>query len=262
MNDMSEKITYRAVGGAAKEKTEWETRVDLAAMFRLMAMHGMSNMAGNHITARVPGSHDEFLINPYGMMYEEITASSLFKIDLEGKVLAQPDLPYGINPAGYVIHSAIHRARHDVQCVVHTHTRAGVAVSCMDEGLLPLNMTAMNITDDMAYHEYEGPIVNLDEQARLVAHLGSSMNVMLRNHGLLSCGRTIAEAFYLIYQFEEACRVQVDLMASGAKLRWPSNSATHNTAEVMQHLRGAPRGEVEWASLRRTVDKVMPGYDR
>ena len=241
---------------------EWETRVNLAAMYRLMPLYGMTDLTANHITARVPGTTNEFLINPYGMLYEEITASSLYKIDLEGNILLQPDVPYGINPAGYVIHSAIHGARHDIECVVHTHTRAGVAVSCMTEGLLPLNQTAMVVTNSLAYHDFEGPALNLEERERLVADLGDKYNLMLRSHGLLSCGRTIPEAFYNIYYFESACRIQVDLMAAGAKYITPTQAAQDGMTVCMANNRQQPLGSMDWPTLLRRVDRLLPGYEQ
>jgi ribulose-5-phosphate 4-epimerase/fuculose-1-phosphate aldolase len=244
-------------------EAEWQTRVDLAACYRLMVLYGMTDLTANHITARVPGTKNEFLINPYGRLYDEITASSLYKIDLDGHVLLQPDVPYGINHAGYVIHSAIHGVRHDVECIVHTHTRAGVAVSCMAEGLMPINQTAMVITHDLAYHDFEGPALRLEERERLVADLGDHMHFMLRNHGLLTCGQSIAEAWVKMYYFESACRIQVDLMAAGAKLIQPSEEAHRNMAECMAGTRGRGElGALEWPTLLRKVDRLLPGYDQ
>src|SRR5690606_16924571 len=163
---------------------ERQARIDLAACYRLMPLFGMSDLVYNHITARIPGTSDEILINPYGLMYEEITASSLIKINVKGEVLDNPNTEYGLNEAGYVIHSAVHGARHDVGCVIHTHSRAGMAVSCMKDGLLPLTQTAMRFKN-IAYHDYESVAIDLDEQSRLVADLGSEDAMILRNHGLL-----------------------------------------------------------------------------
>jgi len=170
---------------------EWSTRVDLAACYRLVALYGMTDLVYNHITARVPGAEQHVLINPYGMLYEEITASSLIKIDLEGKTVLQPDHDYSVNAAGYVIHSAVHGARHDAECVIHTHTRAGTAVSALAEGLMPLSQTAMRFAGHVAYHEYEGPAFNRGERERLIADLGSKNAMILRNHGLLVCAPSI-----------------------------------------------------------------------
>ncbi len=192
MND-----TFRTVKERVTSQ-EWEARVDLAACYRLIAHFGMSDLVYNHITCRVPGSHSEFLINPYGMMYEEITASSLIKIDLDGKVLLNGNETFGVNEAGYVIHSAIHRHRHDVDCVIHTHTRAGMAVSALACGLLPLAQTSMRFAS-VAYHEYEGVAVDLDEQERLVDDLGDNDVMILRNHGLLAVGKSVAEAINAMY---------------------------------------------------------------
>ena len=186
---------------------EWATRVDLAACYRLVALYGMTDLVYNHITARVPGSQEHVLINPYGMLYDEITASSLIKIDLEGNTVLQPDHEYSVNAAGYVIHSAVHGARHDAGCVIHTHTRAGTAVSALKEGLMPLSQTAMRFAGRIAYHEYEGPAFNRGERERLVADLADRNAMILRNHGLLVCAPTIPQAFNLIYWLEQACKI-------------------------------------------------------
>src|SRR5947207_9529747 len=182
------------------DSAEWETRVDLAACYRLVDLYGMTDLHLNHISARVPGRDEHFLINPFGMMYEEITASSLIKVDLDGKIISN-STDYGINLAGYVIHSAIHGARHDVACVLHTHTNAGMAVSTLKCGLLPLTQTAMR-WGRIAYHDFEGVVVDLDEQKRLVDNLGDSDILILRNHGLLACGATVGQAFNNIYRLE------------------------------------------------------------
>ena len=183
---------------------EWEARVNLAACYRLMAEYGMVEMIANHISCRVPGSHTEFLINPYGMLYEEITASSLLKIDLEGNVLFNAT-DYGVNKAGYVIHSAVHAARHDVDCVIHTHTLAGMAVSAMKQGLMNNIAQSGMRFGDLTYHDYEGPALNLDERARLVADLGEGEAMILRNHGLLTVGPSIPECFNNHFRLERAC---------------------------------------------------------
>lgn len=191
---------------------EWQARVDLAACYRLVAIYGMSDMMANHISARVPGEDGAFLINAYGMMYEEITASSLIKIDHAGTVLAKPDfgaLGYGVNKAGYVIHSAVHEARPEVACVIHTHSWASMAVSALACGLLPITQTAMRFLK-IGYHDYCGVVLNTDEQASLVADLGSGEALMLRNHGALTVGRSIGEAFNWMHRLELACRSQLD----------------------------------------------------
>ena len=191
-------------------EAEWEMRVNLAACYRLVARYGMTDLIYNHITARVPDEPGHILINPYGFLYTEITASSLYKIDLDGNVVLKPDTHYGINHAGYVIHSAVHGARHDVECVVHTHSRAGMAVSAMKCGLLPLTQTAMRFYGRVSYHAYEGPAVDLAERERLVRDLGGNDVMMLKNHGLLVCGRSIAEAFNQLYWLEMAYRNRAD----------------------------------------------------
>jgi len=239
-------------------KEEWQTRVDLAACYRLMAEYDMVEMLANHISARVPGTHNEFLINPYGMLYEEITASSLIKIDLEGNTIFNAT-DYGVNQAGYVIHSAIHAARHDVDCVIHTHTLAGMAVSAMKVGLIPIAQTAMRFAD-VAYHAYEGPALNLDERERLVRDLGDREAMILRNHGLLTVGATIAESFNNMYRLERACQLQVTTLSCNTEIRLPP-------AEVVKHTQdgfktGVRRrwGLLEWPALLRKLDKIDTSY--
>jgi len=207
---------------------EWDTRVDLAACYRLVALYGMTDLVYNHITARVPGSEDHVLINPYGMLYDEITASSLIKIDLEGNTILQPDHDYSVNAAGYVIHSAVHSVRHDAECVIHTHTRAGTAVSALAEGLMPLSQTAMRFAGHVAYHEYEGPAFNRGERERLVADLGDKNAMILRNHGLLVCAPSIPQAFNLIYWLEQACKIQIDILSCNRPLHVPSKDVVEN----------------------------------
>jgi ribulose-5-phosphate 4-epimerase/fuculose-1-phosphate aldolase len=250
-------------------EVEWQVRVDLAACYRLMALYGMTDLIYNHITARIPGTADELLINPYGMLYEEITASSLVKIDIEGNILLQPDREYGINPAGYVIHSAVHHARQDVQCVIHTHSRAGMAVSAMSCGLLPLAQTSMRFYNCTSYHAFEGPALNLDERLRLVSDLGNNDTLILRNHGLLVCGRTIPDAFNRMYFLENACRLQVDAMAAGADLQFAPPAVAQLTADILSPKRSTTNsihtakpldGELEWRALRRKLDRTDPSY--
>src|SRR4051794_31974210 len=202
------------------DPVEWETRVDLAAAYRLVDLYGMTDLHLNHISARVPGKEEHFLINPFGMMYEEITASSLIKVDLSGKIIANYNPDFGINLPGYVIHSAIHGARHDVQCVLHTHTNAGMAVSVLKCGLLPLTQTAMR-WGKIAYHGFEGVVVDLDEQKRLVDNLGDCEVMILRNHGLLAVGKTVGQAFNNIYRLERACQTQLLVMACNADINMP-----------------------------------------
>ena len=245
---------------------EWETRVDLAAAYRLVAHYGMCDLHLNHISARVPGSHEYFLINPFGMMYEEITASSLVKIDLAGNIIANPNPDYGINLPGYVIHSAIHAARPDVGCVLHTHTPAGMAVSVLDCGLLPLTQTAMRWAR-VAYHDYEGVVVERDEQKRLVANLGDCEVMIMRNHGLLACGRTIAQAFSNIFRLERACETQLRAMACNARLvQLPADVVARTNAQLASSPtpdakgRTQPQGTIEWPALKRMLDRRDPSY--
>src|SRR5256886_2606516 len=195
---------------------EWAVRVDLAACYRLVAHYGWEDLVFTHITARVPGTEDQFLINPYGMFFDEITASSLVKIDLQGKKL--DDSPHGVNPAGFVIHSAIHAARHDARCVLHTHTVSGIAVSAQREGLLPISQHAMSVIPSLGYHDFEGIATRDDEKPRLVADLGDSTHLILRNHGLLTVAETVADAFVAMYFLESSCAIQVRAQSGGGEL--------------------------------------------
>ncbi len=234
---------------------EWQTRVDLAACYRLMAHFGMTEMIANHISMRVPGTHDEFLINPYGMLYEEMTASSMIKINVEGKTLFNAT-EYGINKAGYVIHSAIHKARHDVGCIIHTHTLPGMTVSAMKSGLLPLAQSAMRFLD-VAYHDFEGVAIRLDEQERLVTSLGMREAMVLRNHGLLTVGPTIPECFNNMWRLERACQLQVMALSCNTELQMPSPESVKFTHEA---IAGLHLGRREWPSLLRKLDKIDPSY--
>ena len=237
---------------------ERDTRVQLAACYRLVSHFGMSDLIYNHITARIPGPEGHLLINPYGMMYDEITASSLVKIDLDGNVLGNQD-DYGINAAGYVIHSAVHGARHDVQCVIHTHTRAGMAVSALKCGLLPLTQTAMRFAK-IPYHDYESVAIDLDERERLVADLGQSEAMILRNHGLLAAGPSIAQAFNTLYWLEMACKAQVDALAANRELCLPPPEVIEKTWHLYQPTTRRPFGELEWPAMLRLMDRKDPSY--
>jgi ribulose-5-phosphate 4-epimerase/fuculose-1-phosphate aldolase len=240
-------------------EAEWEARVTLAAAYRLIAHFGMSDLIYNHITCHVPGAPGEFLINPYGMMYEEINASCLIKINLAGDILFNPNPTYGINPAGYVIHSAIHGARPDVDCVIHTHTRAGMAVSALACGLMPIAQTNMRF-GKIAYHDYEGVAVDLDERERLVADLGSSDVMILRNHGLLTCGPSVAEAFNTMYWLENACKTQLDALACNTPLHLPPQDVIDKTAHLFEpHVR-RPYGIMEWPAMLRLLDRRDTSY--
>lgn len=233
---------------------EWRARVELAACYRLIDAYDMTDLIYNHITARIPGTKDHLLINLYGLLYREITASSLVKIDLDGEVLAKPDTDYGINKSGYVIHGAIHRARPDVGCIIHTHTRAGMAVSAMTCGLLPISQTAIRFVGHIGYHDYEGPAIDLAERERLVRDLGEHNALMLRNHGLLTCGPTIQEAFNTMYQLELSCRAQVDLMAAGTEITMPSDNVLAHTAHLYQPGTRRPYGVLEWPAMLRRLE--------
>src|SRR3546814_4292872 len=216
-------------------------------------MYGMADMVANHISSRVPGEEGAFLINPYGMMYEEITASSLIKVDLDGNILAKPDfgdLNYGINKAGYVIHSAVHAARPEVACVIHTHSWASMAVSSLECGLLPLTQTAMRFLH-IGYHDYEGVVLDLQEQASIVGDLGKGEALILRNHGALTVGNTVGEAFNWMHRLELACRSQLAAMAANSPLRPVSPDVLQETWNNYQPGTRRPYGVMEWPALLR-----------
>jgi ribulose-5-phosphate 4-epimerase/fuculose-1-phosphate aldolase len=238
---------------------EWQARVDLAAFYRLVDLWGMSDLIANHISVRVPGEPHHFLINSYGYLYEEITASSLLKIDLDGNLIWKPDFDYGFNRAGFVIHAAIHRARADAHCIVHTHTEAGMAVSALECGLLPLTQMAMRFAK-VAYHDFEGVVVNLDEQERLVRDLGDCDLMILRNHGLLATGPTIPQTFDTLRRAEFACSTQLRAMATGAKLVLPSPEIQAETARLYEPGTRRPFGILEWPALLRKLDRIDPSY--
>ncbi|MEO5692764.1 MAG: class II aldolase/adducin family protein [Usitatibacter sp.] len=241
---------------------EWQARVDLAACYRLVDLYEMSDMMANHISAAVPGEKNAFLINPYGMMYEEITASCQIKIDVDGNILAKPDfgeLNYGINKAGYVIHGAIHRARHDVACVIHTHTWAGMALSALDCGVLPITQTSMRFLK-IGCHDYQGVVLDSKEEASLLADLGQGEALILRNHGLLTVGKTIGEAFNWMHRLELTARSQLAAMATGAKLVHVPQPVLQDTYMNYQPQTRRPYGLMEWQALRRKLDRMDPSY--
>jgi ribulose-5-phosphate 4-epimerase/fuculose-1-phosphate aldolase len=237
---------------------EWAARVDLACAYRLVAHHGWTWLIYNHISARVPGHDHQFLLNPFGLHYTEVTASNLVKIDLDGKIL--DGSPYPINDAGFTIHSAIHAARHDVVAVLHTHTEAGGAISALDVGLLPFSQDALLFYNRIAYHDFEGIAFDLDERSRLARDLGPQFAMILRNHGLLTCGRSVAEAFQFMYQLERVCRSQLAMMATGAKLRLPPPEVCEKTALQYGCNRGEPAGVHEWPHWVRMMDRLDPSY--
>jgi ribulose-5-phosphate 4-epimerase/fuculose-1-phosphate aldolase len=241
---------------------EWNARVDLAACYRLVDLYGMSDMMANHISSHVPGEPGAFLINPYGMMYEEITASCLIKVDRSGAVLSSPDfgeLAYGINRAGCVIHSAVHAARPDVACVIHTHSWASMAVSSLECGLLPLTQTAMRFLK-IGYHAYQGVVLDEKEQASLVEDLGDGEAVILRNHGALVVGRSVGEAFNWTHRLELACRAQIGAMACNSPLRTVPGEVLEATWNNYQPGTRRPYGLMEWPALLRKLDRLDPGF--
>ncbi|TGD99506.1 class II aldolase/adducin family protein [Methylobacterium nonmethylotrophicum] len=247
----------------ACDPAEWEARVALAACYRLVAQLGMDDLIYNHISARVPGRENEFLINPYGLLFDEITASSLVKIDVEGTIL--DDTPHTVNLAAFVIHAAIHKTSHDAACVLHTHSDASVAVSGQEKGLLPLSQFAMRFYERQAFHDYEGVAIDLDEQARLVRDLGPHKVMLMRNHGILTVGRTPGEAFMLLYYFERAARIQLDMQAAaaaGAALVIPPHEVCERAARQFWELQGdiLIPGEREWPALMRRLDRTDPSY--
>jgi ribulose-5-phosphate 4-epimerase/fuculose-1-phosphate aldolase len=236
---------------------EWQVRVDLAALYRLVALFGWDDLIFTHITAKVPGADEHFLINPYGMMFEEITASSLVKIDLGGNKVMESE--YDINPAGFTIHSCIHAARKDAMCVLHTHSINGVAVSAQKEGLLPLSQFAFIAMQSLSYHEYEGLALNPEEQPRLVRDLGDTNYMILRNHGLLTVGRSMAEAFQAMHRLEAACMVQVRAQAGGGELSViPPEVMERAKIESIEDR--AHKARLAWAGLLRRLDRRFPGY--
>jgi ribulose-5-phosphate 4-epimerase/fuculose-1-phosphate aldolase len=232
---------------------EWQARLDLAACYRLVDAYGMTDLIYNHITLRIPGT-EHLLINLYGLLYKEITASSLVKIDLEGNIISKPDTDYGINKSGYVIHGALHAARPDVKCVLHTHSRAGMAVAAMQCGLLPMSQTSMRFIGHIGYHAYEGPAIDLAERERLVRDLGEHNAMILDNHGLLTCGPSAGEAFNLMYNLELACRAQVDAMAAGTPLKMPTEEVLERTGHLYQPGTRRPYGVLEWHAMLRLLE--------
>lgn len=240
---------------------EWQARVDCAMLYRLVALHGWDDMIFTHISHRVPGPEHHFLINPYGQFFDEITASSLVKVDLEGNIVM--DTPYFINPAGFTIHSAIHADREDANVVMHLHTDQGVAVSAQKEGLMPISQTAMIVRDDLAYHDYEGVALDLDERERLVRDLGPEKStMMLRNHGTLTCGKTAAIAFTKMFFLERACAMQVQALSAGR------DGVLECGRDIQEKVAGqGSRGmetlteKLVWPGLKRKLDRQSPGYD-
>jgi ribulose-5-phosphate 4-epimerase/fuculose-1-phosphate aldolase len=239
-------------------ESEWEQRVALAACYRLVAQFGWDDLIFTHISARVPGPEHHFLINPYGWLFSEITASSLVKVDLDGRKV--DDSPHPINPAGFTIHSAIHAARDDAHCVLHVHSVNGVAISAQRDGLLPLSQHAMFALASLAYHDYEGVALNDDEKPRLVRDLGEKRSLILRNHGLLTVGRTVAEAFVAMYFLEAACMMQVRAQAGGGALTRIGQPIVDGAEEQWQRVTHGAGGGLAWPALLRKLERVDPSY--
>ena len=247
------------------QTTEWELRVQLAGAYRIIDHLGWSELIWTHTTVRVPGPDHHFLINPYGLRFDEVSASNLVKVDPDGNIIG--DQEQEINPAGFVIHSAIHMARPEVQCILHTHTVAGMAVAALEAGLLPVSMYALGYFGQVAYHDFEGPSLDLDERARLGRNLGSNHVLVLRNHGLLTCGESVAQAFVRMYRLERACQVQLAAQASGSKLAIPAQHVCELSAERSDYFLSTKGGDgysrrpnPEFAALLRLMDLKDPSY--
>jgi len=238
---------------------EWQIRVDLAALYRLVALHKWDDIVFTHMTAHIPGPEQHFLINPYGLMFEEVTASSLVKVDLAGSKVG--DSPYEINPAGYNIHSAVHEIRPDAQCVIHLHTRAGIAVSAQAGGLLPISQQASIVLTSLAYHDYEGIALSTEERERLQRDLGNKSNLILRNHGLLTVGPSIADAFLAMYMLESACQIQVMAQAGGAELISFGPEIIDKTDQLVNEVTKGMGGSLAWPALLRKLDRIDTSYN-
>ena len=237
---------------------EWAARVNLAAAYRLVAHYGWDDLIFTHISARVPGAEHYFLLNPYGMMFAEVTASSLVKVDLDGKIVMPS--PYAINPAGFTIHSAVHAAREDALCVMHLHTEHGIAVSAQKDGLLPISQQSMFVLASLAYHDYEGLALDDDEKPRLVSDLGNKTYMILKNHGLLTVGPTTSEAFLAMFILERACKIQILAQSGGSQL---TNIADPIIDRVSMQLRVVTMGQgadLAWPGLLRKLDRMDPSY--
>ena len=237
-------------------KEEWEVRVDLAAFYRLVAHYGWDDLTATHISARVPGEPNAFLLNPHGLFFDEITASSLVKVDYDNNVLL--DGGYPINQAGFTIHSAVLTGRPDVFCAAHTHTRAGMAVSAMKEGLLPLAQTSLRFYNRISYHDYEGVALDHSERDRLIGHLGTNKAMILRNHGLLTAGESISETFSLLAYLEKSCQLQIDAISGGRELQLPDPEVCEHTAQQFDKF--SPIGNRDWPGLLRKLDRIDPSF--
>ncbi|GBR02665.1 class II aldolase [Gluconacetobacter liquefaciens] len=233
-------------------------REDLAAAYRLMALFGMTDLVFTHLSVRLPGAENRFLVNPYGFLFEEITASSLVEVDADG--LPRQKTSYAVNPAGFVIHSAVHRARHDVACVMHTHTLAGMVVAAQRQGILPISQISIEFARNVGFHSYEGIADddNLDERERLVRDLGSNQALILENHGLLTVGRSVAEAFYRMFYLNRSCQIQVAAQSCGTPLYAPSDATVDRT--YAQYVADTDKEMLVWTALRRKLDREQPDY--
>jgi ribulose-5-phosphate 4-epimerase/fuculose-1-phosphate aldolase len=238
---------------------EWQARVDLAACCRLVDLYGMTDMLGNNVTARVPGEPDRLLINPLGLLYDEVTASSVVKIDMDCNTVSDGPGAQEVNQAGFVIHGAMHKARDNVNCVIHTHTPAGMAISALECGLLPVVQNSMRFTS-VAYHDFNGLSLDVAEQAVLMAALGDADVMILRNHGLLAMGNTIAAAFDTIYRLELVCKVQLAVLSTHARMRKLPDAVIEDTKALYQQYVIPNAGKREWPALLRKLDRIDPGY--
>lgn len=243
------------------EVAELAARIELAAFYRVVHRHGLTDQIYNHITLKLPGEEEAFLINPYGLRYDEVTASNLMKVNYAGEILFQAEPSHRLNFTGFVIHGAIHRARPDLHCVAHTHSEAGIAISALEEGILPLSQSALRFTDNIGYHDFEGFAVDRDEEARLVADLASADNLVLRNHGLVSCGRTVAQCCINLLQLELVARAQLAVLATGRPIRLIGKAAIESAQSTLNALRSAGEdGAVEWQAHLRWLADHSPDY--
>ncbi|WP_205694393.1 class II aldolase/adducin family protein [Crenobacter cavernae] len=245
------------VAGDGISDAEWQARVDLAACYRLVAERGWGDLIYTHISLAVPGEPGRFLINPFGLMFDEVTASNLVKIDIAGNIIG--DTPYEVNATGFTIHGAVHAAREDAQCVMHLHNEAAIAVAMLKDGLLPLSQHALRFYGDLGYHRYEGLALTESEKLRLVENLGQRKAMLLYNHGSLVTGRTVAEAFCLIDMLDKACRMQLAAQATGAELVLPTPEVCEKTFAQLT-ADPLPEGEREWPALLRRLDRLCPDY--
>lgn len=238
---------------------EWQMRVNLAACYRLIALYGWDDLVFTHISARVPNTEDEFLINPYGLLFEEITASSLVKVNQAGEKVSSSE--FDINPAGFTIHSAVHEARSDAHCVIHLHTSDGVAVSTQQQGLLPISQQSLFPLSNLAYHDYEGVALNPEEKVRLVSDLGEANFMILRNHGLLTCASTVADAFLNMYILQKACEVQIKAQSGGSALTLISPQILAGIQAASKQVTKEANGDIAWPALLRKLHRTDPSFE-